>query len=132
MFAGDANSVTRNSKAPDAAWELLKFMTGKEFGVNLALQSKGSTTPGGRPDVYADDRILNHPRLSKQTQRAQLNSVTEINEPASLPYNFRAPEVEGLRDPEILKITTGAAKAETGFIRDLNSRIQAILDKPRP
>ncbi|MFM7197286.1 MAG: ABC transporter substrate-binding protein [Chloroflexota bacterium] len=132
MFAGDANSVTRNSKAPDAAWELLKFMTSKEFGVTLALQSKGSTTPGGRPDVYADERILNHPRLSKQTQRAQLNSVTEINEPASLPYNFRAPEIEAMRDPEILKITTGEVKAEPGFLKDLNSRIQAILDKPRP
>ena len=132
MFAGDGNSITRNSKAPDAAWELLKFMTDKEFGVGLALQSKGSTTPGGRPDVYSDERILNHPRLPKQTQKAQLASVTEINEPASLPYNFRAPDVEGTRDPEITKITTGDAKAEIGFLKDLNARIQVILDKPRP
>jgi hypothetical protein len=70
--------------------------------------------------------------LPKQTQKAQLASVTEINEPASLPYNFRAPDVEGTRDPEIIKITTGDAKAEIGFLKDLNARIQVILDKPRP
>jgi hypothetical protein len=40
--------------------------------------------------------------------------------------------VEGTRDPEITKITTGDAKAEIGFLKDLNARIQVILDKPRP
>lgn len=68
----------------------------------------------------------------RQTRKAQLASVSEINEPASLPYNFRAPEVESTRDPEIVKITTGQAKAELGLLKDLNSRIQTILDKPRP
>jgi multiple sugar transport system substrate-binding protein len=132
MFAGDAHSVTRESKAPDAAFELLKWITDKEFGVALALQTRGSTTPGGRPDVYADQRILNHPQYPKQTQVTQLNSVREIREPFSAPANFRAADVAAKRDPATTRITTGEAKAEAGYLKQLNSEIQAILDLPRP
>jgi multiple sugar transport system substrate-binding protein len=60
MFAGDSHAISRDSRQPDAAFELLKWVTDKEFGVQLGLQTKGSTTLGGRPDVYADERILNH------------------------------------------------------------------------
>jgi multiple sugar transport system substrate-binding protein len=131
MFSGDAIAMAKSSKAPDASFELLKFLAGKEFGVALGLQKRGSTTLGGRPDVYGDDRILNHPELSKQMQQAQLKSVTEIKEPYSGPANFKAPDIERIRDPEITKITTGEAKAETGFLRNLNTQLQAILDQPR-
>lgn len=132
MFAGDAHSITRDSKAVDAAFELLKWITDKEFGVQLALQTKGSTTPGGRPDVYADERILNHPQYPKQTQLAQLNSVKEIKEPFSAPANFRAADIAKVRDPATTKITTGEAKAEPGYLRELNNQLQAIMDLPRP
>lgn len=131
MFSGDAIAMARASKAPDASFELLKFLAGREFGVALGLQKRGSTTLGGRPDVYGDDRILNHPDLSKQMQQAQLKSVNEIKEPYTGPANFKAPDIERVRDPEMLKITTGEAKAEAGFLRSLNSQLQAILDQPR-
>ncbi len=132
MFAGDAHAVTRDSTHPDAAFELLKFVTDKEFGVALGLQTSGSTTLGGRPDVYADPRILNHPGLPKQAQLAQLNSVKEINEPYSVPWNFRAPEVYRVRDPAIAKIANGEAKADPGFLSQVNQEMQVILDLPRP
>jgi multiple sugar transport system substrate-binding protein len=131
MFSGDVHAISKAGKSPDAAFELCKFLCGKEFGVALGLQKRGSTTLGGRPDVYADERILNHPELSKQMQQAQLKSVQEIKEPYSGPANFKAPDVERIRDPEITKLTTGEAKAEAGFLRSLNTQLQAILDQPR-
>jgi multiple sugar transport system substrate-binding protein len=132
MFAGDSHAISRDSKSPDQAFELLKWVTDKEFGVQLGLQTKGSTTLGGRPDVYADERILSTPQYSRKMQKAQLDSVTQIKEPSVNPYNFRAPEVERLRDPVTTRITTGEAKAEPGYLRELNREVQVILDMPRP
>ena len=132
MFAGDAHAVTRDSKNPDAAFELLKWVTDKEFGVQHGLQTKGSTTLGGRPDVYADPRILNHDVYTKQMQQAQMTSVNTIREPSTGPANFRAPEVERVRDPAITRIANGEAKAEPGLLKQLNSELQVILDMPRP
>ena len=132
MFAGDAQSVAKQTKAPDAAFELMKWLTDKEMGVALGLQTKGSTTLGGRPDVWADPRILNHPQMPKQAQQVQLDSIKEIKEPFSAPANFRAPEVEAIRDPATRRITDGQQKAEASFLKDLNSQMQVIMDKPRP
>jgi multiple sugar transport system substrate-binding protein len=132
MFAGDSHAISRDGKNPDAAFELLKWVTDKEFGVQLGLQTKGSTTLGGRPDVYADERILNAQQYTRKMQKAQLDSVTQIKEPSLTPYNFRAPEVERLRDPLVTKITTGESKAEPGFLREVNREVQVILDMPRP
>jgi hypothetical protein len=132
MFAGDAQSVAKQTKAPDAAFELMKWLTDKEMGVALGLQTKGSTTLGGRPDVWADPRILNHPQMPKQAQQVQLDSIKEIKEPFSAPANFRAPEVEAIRDPATRRITDGQQKAEASYLKDLNSQMQVIMDKPRP
>jgi multiple sugar transport system substrate-binding protein len=132
MFAGDAQSIAKSSKAPDAAFELLKWLTDKEFGVALGLQTKGSTTLGGRPDVWADPRILNHPDMPRRAQETQLKSVQEIKEPYSAPANFRAPEVEAIRDPATRQITDGQAKADPAFLRSLNAQMQSVMDLPRP
>ncbi len=131
MFAGDTHSVSRDSKAPDQAFELLKFVTDREFGVALALQRMGSVTPGGRPDVYGDQRILNATQYPKQAQKTQLASVSEIKEPFSAPANFRAADIAAVRDPATTKITTGEAKPEQGYLRDLNAQLQTIMDMPR-
>ena len=131
MFAGDAHSVAKATKAPDAAWELLKFLTDREFGVAMGLQSKGSTTLGARADAYGDERIINHPQLSKQMQQAQLAAVKEIREPYTGPANYRAPEVERVRDAEVNKIPTGEVKVESGYLRQVNNLVQGVLDLPR-
>jgi multiple sugar transport system substrate-binding protein len=132
IFAGDSHAISRETKAPDAAFALLKWVTDKEFGVQLGLQTKGSTTLGGRPDVYADERILNAPQYSRQMQKAQLDSVSQIKEPSVTPYNFRAPEVYKVRDDGIMPITTGAQKAEPAYLKELSRQMQVILDMPRP
>lgn len=132
IFAGDSHAISRDTKNPEAAFELLKWVTDKEFGVALGLQTKGSTTLGGRPDVYADERILIHPSYSKQMQQAQLNSVTQIKEPSVTPFNFRAEEVYKVRDDATSKIASGEAKADPGFLRELSREMQVVLDMPRP
>ncbi len=128
---GDTQSVTRDTKAPDAAWELLKFMTDKEFGVALALQNKGSTALGGRHDVYADERILNHPQLPRGAQKAQLDSLKESSEPIRAAANYRDDDLFKVRDPYALKIANGETKADAAALRQLNTELQAVLDMPR-
>lgn len=132
MFSGDTHSIARDCDHADEAFELLKFVTDKEFGVALGLQTSGSTTLGGRPDVYADQRIVNHPQLTKQMQLAQLNSVREMREPHSVPWNFRAPEVYKVRDHATTRIARGEASADPAYLREVNRELQIILDLPRP
>jgi multiple sugar transport system substrate-binding protein len=131
MFAGDSHAITRDSKAPDAAFELCKFVCDKEFGVALGLQTSGSTTLGGRPDVYADSRILNAPQYSKQMQKAQLDSVSQIKEPFSTAANFRGPDIEKVRDPAVTAMLNGEKKVEAGALKTLNAELQNVLNMGR-
>lgn len=128
---GDTHSVTRDSKAPDAAWELLKFLTDKEMGVALALQNKGSTALGARLDVYADERILNHPQLPRGAQKAQLDSLKESSEPIRASANYRDDDLFKVRDPFALKIANGESRADAAALRQLNGELQNVLDLPR-
>lgn len=132
MFAGDAQAVTKNSKRRDAAYELVKWLCDKETGVQLGLQTKGSTTLGGRPDVYADPRILNHPQYPRDAQEAQLKSIQVMKGHFSVPWNFRALEVYRVRDPYLNRVVQGEAQPDTGFLENLHREVQAILDQPRP
>jgi ABC-type glycerol-3-phosphate transport system substrate-binding protein len=131
QFSGDMQAVAKQSKVPDGAFELLKFITGKEYGVALGLQTSGSTTLGGRFDVYEDPRIVNNPAMPRSAQLAQVNSVKQIREPFSRPWNFRISEVEQVRDPALAKILDGTAKADSAYLREVSTQIQVILDKPR-
>ena len=124
IFAGDCEAISRDGKSPDQSFELLKWVTDKEFGVALGLQTMGSTTLGGRPDGYADERILNTPQYTRQMQKAQLDSVTQIKEPSVTPYNFRAPECGRCGTTVATKITTGQAKAEPAYLRELSRQMQ--------
>ena len=92
----------------------------------------GSTTLGGRPDCYADERILNAPQYTRQMQKAQLDSMNQIKEPSVTPYNFRAPDVWRVWDEGVAPITTGQQKAEPAYLRELSRQMQVILDMPRP
>ena len=132
IFAGDCQAISRDGKYPDQSFELLKFVTDKEFGVALGLQTMGSTTLGGRPDSYADERILNAPQYTRQMQKAQLDSMTQIKEPSVVPYNFRAPEVWRVRDEGVAPIAAGQQKAEPAYLKELSRQMQVLLDLPRP
>src|SRR5918912_1210012 len=82
------------SKNKDAAWELMKWMTNKESGLAHALQSapSTSTTPGARPDVFADPRFLNHPIYPRQIQEMEAETM-KSDELELFPANFRVDEM---------------------------------------
>jgi len=132
MFAGDAQAITRDSKHPDEAFLLIQWLCDKETGVQLGLQTKGSSTLGGRPDVYADPRILNDPVWPKQVQEEQLKSVQVLKGPYSAPFNFRALDIYKVRDDATGNVLSGKTQPDTAFLTTLSQQVQAILDQPRP
>lgn len=47
------------------------------------------------------------------------------------PANYRAPDVEKVRDAEVNKLPAGEVKVEGGYLRQVNAQVQAVLDLPR-
>lgn len=115
--------LTSQAKAPREAWEFLKLICGHDAGVEKVLMGSGS--PGGRPDVWGDKRLIDfEPWYAKGK---------EIMKEATAPhvaYNLRTPEVDTVliqRTGEIwLNKVTPAVGAAT-----LQKEIQEILDQPR-
>jgi ABC-type glycerol-3-phosphate transport system substrate-binding protein len=115
--------LTSQAKAPQEAWEFLKLICSQEAGVEKVLMGSGS--PGGRPDVWGDKRMIDfEPWYTKGKE-----IMTEATAP-NVAYNLRTPEVDTAliqRTGEIwLNKTTPQEGAET-----LNKEIQEILDQPR-
>ena len=84
----DTQQINAGSGARDGAWELLKWLTSRESGVNLALQQEGSLTPGFRKDVYCDPRVVGDPRFPPSAMRANC-AVVDEPEGFSYPHNLR-------------------------------------------
>ena len=126
-----AAQLSGTSKEKDAAWEVIKFMCDKESGVALALQTAPgtSTTGGGRPDVYGDARLINHPSAPKEVQEAERDSQNST-EPYTLPANYRVDEVSAAINPFIDKIVKNEAQPTAGFMREANEAVQRVLDQP--
>jgi ABC-type glycerol-3-phosphate transport system substrate-binding protein len=131
MLQSSAMSLTRDSRQRDAAWELQKWMTDRETGVLFGLASKGSLTPGARPDVYRDPRFLGRPDLPPGVQDVARRAMDEP-EPFNLAWNFLGNDIDRVLREGMGQLLTGERAPETGFLQDLNARIQAILDRPRP
>jgi multiple sugar transport system substrate-binding protein len=131
MLQSSAMSMTRDSRQRDEAWQLQKWMTDRETGVLFALASKGSLTPGARPDVYRDPRFLGRPDLPPGVQDVARRSMEE-REPFLLAWNFRGTEIDKVLNEAMGKLLRGESAPETGFLQDLHGRLQAILDQPRP
>ncbi len=127
-----AGQLSTTSKSKDAAWELMKFMCDKESGVMLALQTAPgtSTTGGGRPDVYGDSRLLNHPSAPRQVQEAERDSQNST-EPYTLPANLRVDELSAAINPFVDKIVKNDAQPTAGFMKEANDAVQRVLDLPR-
>ncbi|HEU5317359.1 MAG TPA: hypothetical protein VFX49_14710 [Chloroflexota bacterium] len=123
--------LNSQTKSRDASWELAKFMCDKESGVALALQTAPgtSTTGGGRPDVYGDPRLINHPSAPKEVQEAERDSQNST-EPYALPWNYRVDEVSKAINPFIDKIVKNEAQPTAGFMREANEAVQRVLDLP--
>jgi multiple sugar transport system substrate-binding protein len=129
----DMSSVTSNTKDKDGAWELLKWVTSRDSGVNLALQPEGSLTPGFRKDVYCDDRLLADPRFPKDAMKANCDN---LDQPDSYVYpaNFRLAGPGGIQeilDKYINPIFDLQQEPTPAYLKELNTEVQRVLDMPR-
>jgi multiple sugar transport system substrate-binding protein len=131
----DMSSVTSNSKAKDGAWELLKWVTNRDSGVNLALQPEGSLTPGFRKDVYCDDRLINDARFPKTAMQANCKNTDEPDTYV-FPHNFRlnAPadaSIQVVLNKYINDIYDLKSEPNPALLKEMNTEVQRILDQPR-
>lgn len=130
LSQADVMGVTKASKAPDAAWRLVRGLCSKEAGIVLGKQGAGaSAVPGGRPDVYESPELLSLPfpeDVQKNTAFA-MKSAELFTQPA----NYRWAEVQRAIDPIYREMVEGTSKPDEAFLERLNQAIQDVLDKPK-
>ena len=129
MWLPGAMSVTKNTKNPDDAWELTKWCCDKEAGVALSMQRMGSSTPGARPDVYADARLMvrdGYPATYGEEQRLAMLEP----EPYITAWNSLGADLNTILGNELDKVTKGEAAVNDGFLQNVTGQLQAVLDKP--
>ena len=129
MWLPGTISVVKASKHQDEAWELTKWCCDKESGIALAFQRNGSSTPGARPDVYGDPRLLNRDGYPANLGEEQRQAMLEP-EPYVTPWNFLGAEVNSVLGTELDKVTKGEVGINEGFLQSVTSLVQAVLDKP--
>ncbi|HEX2033970.1 MAG TPA: extracellular solute-binding protein [Chloroflexota bacterium] len=129
MWLPGAMSVTKHTTHLDDAWELTKWCCDKESGVALAMQRKGSSTPGARPDVYSDPRLLNREGYPENYGEEQRQAMLEP-EPYVTPWNYLGAELNTILGTELDRVTKGELAINDGFLQNLTAQLQAVLDKP--
>lgn len=129
MWLPGAMSVTKHTKQVDDAWELTKWCCDKESGVALAMQRMGSSTPGARPDVYSDPRLLNREGYPALYGEEQKQAMLEP-EPYITAWNYLGADLNAILGTELDKVTKGEVAVNDGFLQNLTAQLQTVLDKP--
>jgi ABC-type glycerol-3-phosphate transport system substrate-binding protein len=118
--------MSSQTKNPDAAWELMKFMTSTEFSVRLGGGTGGtaSGTTGAAIAAFSDPRITANP----------LHAVfTDLVKSATAPIyaaNLREEEVSVALHQTMMPLWIGERKPDDAFFDELTKACQAILDQP--
>ena len=131
MWLPGTMSVTKHTRNTDEAWELCKWLCDKESGISLAMQRKGSSTPGAGPDVYADPRLLNREGYPPNVGEEQRQAMTEP-EPYVTAWNYLGADVNTILGNELDRVTKGELAVNDGFLQNVTAQLQAVLDKPPP
>ena len=129
MWLPGTMSMVKTTKHPDQAWELTKWCCDKESGISLAMQRKGSSTPGARPDVYGDPRLLNREGYPSNVGEEQRQAMSEP-EPYITAWNYLGGELNTALGAQLDRVTKGEVAVNEGYLQALTSQLQAILDKP--
>ena len=115
--------LTRQTKHPREAWELLTFLSSHEVGVQKILMESGS--PGGRPDVWNDQRLWSFEPFYK-TAAALMPEA----KPPHVAYNLRTPEITAALQAGLDEVWSSKTSPASGA-DVVNHALQAILDQPR-
>ena len=129
----DMSQMWVNTKSPEGSWELLKWLTSKQSGVNIALQPVGSLTPGYRKDVYCSDELINDSRFPKSAMQANCDNF-EQPDTYIYPANLRLQGDGGIQpilDKYINNWMDLKDEPTPANIKEMNSEIQKVLDLPR-
>ena len=124
----DCCCVTQISKHKQEAFELAKYFTDKEAGIQLCL---GDSVCGARPDLKDDERINGTYHTSNDTEYFRImREVTEGSMPFYYPANFRGQEAYVHYTQSLDPLWVGDAEPTDAFIEEANKSLQAILDRP--
>jgi ABC-type glycerol-3-phosphate transport system substrate-binding protein len=119
--------MSNATKEPQASWELVKLLCGKEVGIRLGEGTGGASgTSGARIDAVTD------PRLTKNPLHPVFVDLLPKTEVVRLAYNFRDEELNNTFHQVSTPIWTGERQPDDAFFKELNDAVQAVLDKPRP
>jgi multiple sugar transport system substrate-binding protein len=115
--------LTKPTKHPREAWELLKYLTSHEVGVQKVLMESGS--PGGRPDVWNDQRLWSFQPFYKVGAALMAEA-----RPSYVAYNLRTPEVTAALEQTLQDVWLSKVSPPTGADQTAQA-MQVILDQPR-
>jgi multiple sugar transport system substrate-binding protein len=123
----DLVGVTANSKNPDIAWQIAKFMTAKDIGIEKVALNAGG--PGARPDVQNDPGLQEKMIGLKEFQTALKENRKPFLEPK--PWNVRTQELNDAFGQNTDPIWLNKANPADGM-KKVHEEAQKVLDKPRP
>jgi multiple sugar transport system substrate-binding protein len=129
----DMQQMWTSTPSPDGSWELLKWLTTKQSGTNIALQPVGSLTPGYRKDVYCSDELLNDARYPKSAMKANCDNF-EQPDTYVYPANLRLLGDNGYQvilDKYLNDFMDLKQEPTPAIIKQMTSEIQQVLDQPR-
>ena len=129
----DMQQMWVSTKSPDGSWELLKWLTSKQSGVNIALQPVGSLTPGYRKDVYCSDELLNDARFPKAAMKANCDNF-EQPDTYVYPANLRLlgdAAIQPILDRYLNAWMDQTQEPTPATIKEMTSEVQRVLDQPR-
>jgi len=123
----DLLAPTALSKAPEIAWEVVKFMTGKDIGIQKVYLNGGG--PGARPDVQSDPGLQQKMIGLKEFQAALAEGRKAFPEPK--PWNVRDQEINDAWGQNMDPVWLNKVPVPDGM-KKVDSEAQKVLDKPRP
>ena len=123
----DLVGVTTNSKSPEVAWQIAKFMTAKDIGIEKVALNAGG--PGARPDVQGDPGLQEKMIGLKEFQAALKEGRKPFLEPK--PWNVRTQELNDAFGQNSDPIWLNKVNASDGM-KKVHQEAQKVLDKPRP
>ena len=129
----DMQQMWVNTKSPDGSWELLKWMTSVQSGINMALQPVGSLTPGYRKEVYCSPELINDARFPKSAMQANCDNW-EQPDTYVYPHNLRL-QGDGHMQPILDRYMNAfmdlTMEPTPATLKEMTAELQKVLDMPR-
>jgi ABC-type glycerol-3-phosphate transport system substrate-binding protein len=124
----DGISISSQSKNQDAAFQLCKYFTDKEAGVQLCL---GDGVCGSRFDVRDDKRVngQHHTKDDKALFAIYWEGVEKAM-PFYYPPNLRHWEVQAFVGQTLSGLWLGQKQPNQAFFDELHAGVQKIIDLP--